>query len=58
MSGNVSEWVWDSAKRGDRYYCGGSWYNYGSSCEVDSGYNTYAESLYSEKGFRIVRTVK
>ena len=56
MSGNVSEWVWDSyGSVNNRLICGGSYDRYDSNCEVDgcSGFN-YAGNRGDNRGFRIV----
>ena len=57
MSGNVWEWCWDSINA-SRYFCGGSFDNRGSSCEVSSSSCSYANLWSYLIGFRIVRSVK
>lgn len=57
MSGNVWEWCWDSINV-SRYFCGGSFDNRGSSCEVSSSSGSYANLWSYLIGFRIVRSVK
>ena len=54
MSGNVFEWCWDSNYYGNRYRCGGSWYNYADCSKVDSEGNYDAEGQDNRIGFRIV----
>ena len=56
MSGNVSEWCWDSYRSKNRYNCGGSWYNIANLCEVDFGYWDNADYTNGILGFRIVRS--
>lgn len=55
MSGNVWEWCWDSRSSG-RYYCGGSWDNIASSCEVGGKFWSLANYAYNNLGFRVVRS--
>ena len=54
MTGNVWEWVWDSRDAYDRYFCGGSYRNSGSNCEVDNRNDDSAYGRYSYVGFRLV----
>ena len=58
MSGNVSEWCWDSYPNlsKSRYGCGGSWRDFANGCEVDSEDWYYAINAYNNLGFRIVRS--
>lgn len=60
MSGNVWEWCWDVNPdgSGDRYRCGGSWYNNADGCEVIIRYDYYAHYRDDYLGFRLVRTIK
>ena len=57
MSGNVSEWCWDSDGYDFRYYCGGSWYSDGDFCKVDGRNGSYADDRCNDIGFRLVRTI-
>lgn len=59
MSGNVWEWCWDSSTLNSdvRYFCGGSWLNGTSGCDVGNKDWYDASSRYDYLGFRIVRTV-
>jgi len=60
MSGNVSDWVWDSNNGGYRYCCGGSWLDDDRYCGVDRKDSYAYGSAYIRGyglGFRIVRTV-
>ena len=68
MSGNVWEWCWgvDDPKEGNyRYYRGGSYgrcdrglgSSYGGNCEVDNGYDYFANYQINNVGFRIVCNV-
>ncbi|WP_288568147.1 SUMF1/EgtB/PvdO family nonheme iron enzyme [uncultured Treponema sp.] len=59
MSGNVWEWCWDSSTRNskNRFYCGGSWYDHATGCEVGYGSWYYAYYRYCNLGFRIVRNI-
>lgn len=56
MSGNVWEWCWDVYPRYSdyRYARGGSYYGYGSFCEVDYRDYKRASNQYDDLGFRIV----
>lgn len=56
MSGNVWEWCWDSYSSGNRYNCGGSWYDSAAGCEVGSRYYNGASDTSNGLGFRIVRS--
>ena len=58
MSGNVSEWCWDSSSDGYRYASGGSWYSYRNICHVDDSYGSCANYQFDDRGFRIIRSVK
>ena len=56
MSGNVSEWCWDSDGN-ERYYCGSYYGNYSNNCKVDEGlFHDYADFRDNSIGFRIVRS--
>lgn len=59
MSGNVDEWCWDvyGCYYSLRYRCGGSWYDRGDRCKVDSKGNSNAGSRYCDIGFRLVRSI-
>jgi len=57
MSGNVSEWVWDS-DRDFRYNCGGSGGCNAYDCGVDHRNLNYADGLCDDRGFRIVRNAQ
>ena len=54
MSGNVSEWCWDSKDDGYRYNCGGSWNYVADGCKVGIKFNDYAKYQDEYIGFRIV----
>ena len=58
MSGNVSEWCWDSFDNSDRNrcFCGGSCGSFAFDSEIYNGnnYNRYAYNQYDYIGFRIV----
>ncbi len=56
MSGNVSEWCWDSYVDDYRCICGGSWLNYDNDCEVDSQDDYDADIRDYDMGFRLVRS--
>lgn len=56
MSGNVSEWCWDSEGNYSRYYCGGNCDSSDYDCEVDSWYDYDADDRNSYIGFRLVRS--
>ena len=56
MSGNVSEWCWDSDY--GRYHCGGSWGHFDHECKVSDGNYNYAKYQSDYIGFRIIRSVK
>ena len=56
MSGNVSEWCWDSRSSSYRDCCGGSWFH--DDCEVDNKYGNDAGLQYNYVGFRVVRSVE
>lgn len=58
MSGNVSEWCWDSHGNDYRYSCGGCWNFYDDDCEVDSRGYVSADDKYDGMGFRLVRSTK
>jgi formylglycine-generating enzyme len=53
MSGNVSEWVWNSYSTDYRYYCGGC-YEFADNCKIGHKYRYYAKLRSSHIGFRIV----
>ena len=56
MSGNVSEWCWDSDGN-ERYYSGSYYGNYSNNCKVDEGlFHDYADFRDNSIGFRIVRS--
>ena len=56
MSGNVWEWCWDLYDNTNyRVLRGGSWYSYGSSCEVSDRGNYGPYSRYGSYGFRVCR---
>lgn len=57
MSGNVSEWCWDSFSD-RRYFCGGSLSSDDNDCEVGFSYDYPAHIQYDNIGFRIIRSVK
>ena len=58
MSGNVEEWCWDSDAIYFRFFCGGSCFNYGNYCKVNSINENGAFGRFIHVGFRIVRTIK
>ena len=56
MSGNVSEWCWDSDGN-ERYYSGSYYGNYSNNCKVDEGlFHDYADFRDNSIGFRLVRS--
>ena len=60
MSGNVMEWVWNSASNdySFRFCYGGNYYWGEDYCKVDYRYGDYAGSQYNYMGFRILRPNK
>ena len=57
MSGNVSEWCWDTDPYGcNRCSCGGSWYDDDYGCRVVSNGFGSENNTGSNFGFRIVRS--
>ena len=58
MSGNVSEWCWDSYTYDSRDCCGGSGYNTYGDCRVSTSGGPCADNQYKSIGFRIIRSVK
>ncbi len=70
MSGNVFEWCWDwynssissstdaagAASGSSRVQRGGSWFTYGSLCEVDYRHCNDPGNRYNDYGFRVVRS--
>lgn len=58
MSGNVSEWCWDSFDNSDRImrFCGGACGDIAFHSEIYNGerYSSYAYNQYDDMGFRIV----
>lgn len=62
MSGNVTEWVWESTD-GDpngkrRLTCGGSWISYATDTKLDKLYYYPTKSRDAVIGFRFVCTIK
>ncbi len=57
MSGNVWEWVWDSARGNPANRCnrGGSYYGFAGNCEVSYRGGSYASNQDSVFGFRLLR---
>ena len=59
MIGNVCEWCWDSIRYDfNRFFCGGSWHDDASKCEVGIRYGSDPSFQRSYWGFRIVCSVK
>ena len=56
MSGNVSEWCWDSDGNDYRYWCGGNYFDDYDDCEVDSRDSDSADYRHYDIGFRLVRS--
>ena len=56
MSGNVYEWCWDSDGDYERYSCGGDYVDYYAHCEVSDRNVFCTDGMYSNVGFRIVRS--
>ena len=56
MSGNVYEWCWDSDGDYERYSCGGDYVDYYAHCEVSDRNVFSTDGMYSNVGFRIVRS--
>ena len=55
MIGNVCEWCWDSIRYDfNRFFCGGSWHDDASKCEVGIRYGSDPSFQRSYWGFRIV----
>ena len=59
MIGNVCEWCWDSIRYDfNRFFCGGSWHDDASICEVGIRHGSDASFQRSYWGLRIVCSVK
>lgn len=58
MSGNVCEWVWDSADKDEHYICGGGFGDFDDRCEIDSFDSNSTKNKFFGLGIRIVQSDK
>ncbi len=62
MSGNVTEWVWDSTDNDPngkrRIVCGGSWISYATDTKLNKLYSYPTKSRDPVIGFRFICTIK